>query len=67
MSFWILVGISVLAAGSLTAGLESDPGPVTGLRVAGSGLVLVAAMTLAGRVMVGLSRARRRTDTSSPR
>lgn len=59
-SFWVLVGIAMLATGSLSAGLGSDPGPLTGMRVAVSGIVLIAALALAARVMVALERARRR-------
>lgn len=59
-SFWILVGVAVLAAGSLNAGLGAQPSPLTGLRVAASGMVLIGALALAARVMVALERARRR-------
>lgn len=59
-SFWILVGVAVLAAGSLSAGLAAQPSSVTGLRVAGSGIVLVGALTLAARILVGVERVRRR-------
>lgn len=59
-SFWALVAIAMLAAGSLSAGLGSSPGPATGMRVAFSGLILIAAIGLAARVMVALERARRR-------
>jgi len=67
-SFWILVLLAVLAAGSLSAALASDPGHVVGLRVALSGLVLVSSVTLAARVMAAVDRARRRARTlSDPR
>jgi hypothetical protein len=59
-SFWGFVGIAMLAAGSLSAALGAGPGPLTGLRVAVSGMVLIGALALAGRVMVALERARRR-------
>ena len=59
-TFWGLVVISVLAAGSLNAGLAAAPGPLTGVRVAVSGTVLIGALALATRVMVALERARRR-------
>ncbi|HZW42937.1 MAG TPA: hypothetical protein VFF32_00910 [Dermatophilaceae bacterium] len=59
-AFWGLVAIAVLTAGSLTAGLGADPSPLTGLRVAASGLVLIGSLALAARVMVALERARRR-------
>ena len=50
-SFWLLLLVAVLAAGSLSSALEAAPGPLTGLRVAGSGVVLVAAVILAARVL----------------
>lgn len=59
-AFWGLVGIAMLAAGSLSAGLGTEPSPLTGLRVAVSGIALIAALALATRVMVALERARRR-------
>lgn len=59
-SFWGLVGIAMLAAGSLSAALGTGPSPLTGLRVALSGIVLIGALALAARVMVALERARRR-------
>ena len=58
-SFWILVGVAVLAAGSLSSSLTATPSPTTGLRVAVSGLIALLALTLAIRVMMALSRARR--------
>ena len=59
-SLWVLVGVAVLASGSLRAALSADTGPFTGARVATSGLVLVAAVVLAARVMFAIERARRR-------
>jgi len=59
-SFWLLVTIAVLAAGVLTSALGAAPGPITGLRVAASGLVLIASLTLATRLMAALERARKR-------
>ena len=58
-SFWVLLSAAVLAAGSLSHALAAEPGQATGLRVAISGLVLVVAMTLAGRAMIALDRAHR--------
>ena len=58
--FWILVGVAVLAAGALSSGLAAGPSPLTGLRVASSGIVLVGALTLATRILVSVERARRR-------
>jgi hypothetical protein len=57
-SFLFLTVVAIAAAGSLGAALAAHPGALTGVRVALSGLVLVAAVTLAGRIMVVLERAR---------
>lgn len=58
--FRLLVIIAVASIGSLTSAFGAPAGPLTGLRVAVSGLVLVAALTLSARVMIALDRARRR-------
>ena len=58
--FWFLALVAIAAAGSLSAALAAaHPGALTGVRVALSGLVLLAAVTLAARVMVVHERARR--------
>jgi len=59
-SFWILVVVSVLAAGALSGALRDEPAPTTGLRVAASGLVLVVSVALAARVLLAVDRARPR-------
>ena len=59
-SFWLLVAIAVLTAGVLTSALSAAPGPITGLRVAASGVVLITALTVATRLMLALDRARKR-------
>ena len=64
-SFWVLVGTAVLATGSLSAALTADPSPLTGLRVAGSGIAVFGSLALATRVMLALEQARlnhRRVD-----
>lgn len=58
-SFWLLVAIAVLATGSLASALGAPPSPLTGMRVAASGLVLVAALGLSTRVMIAIERAHR--------
>lgn len=58
-SFWGLTFICVAAAGSFSAALAAPAGPLTGARVAFSGLVLLVALVLAARVLVALDRARR--------
>ncbi|QSR30596.1 hypothetical protein CFI00_08790 [Nocardioides sp. S5] len=60
-SFWLLTVVAIAAAGSLGAALAAHPGALTGVRVALSGLVLAAAVTLAARVMVFHELARRRS------
>lgn len=60
-SFWILLLVSVLAAGSLSALLAAKASPLTGLGIAASGTVLVGAVALTARVMVAMELARRRS------
>lgn len=57
--FWSLVLTAVLAMGALYAALGARPGPVTGLAVAVTSLVLIAATTQATRLVLALDRARR--------
>jgi hypothetical protein len=64
-AFWVLVAIAVLAMGSLTSALARPPGPWTGLAVAASGVVLLLASALAGRVMLALEKRRRRESTGA--
>lgn len=64
-SFWVLLIVAVLAAGSLTDALASTPAPATGLRLAVSGLLLVVSTALASRVLAALDRARTRSATAS--
>jgi hypothetical protein len=58
-SLWILVGVAVMASGSLSAALTTRAGAVTGMRVAMSGLILLISVVLAARVLFALERARR--------
>lgn len=51
-----LVVIAILAAGALSTALTAEPGPATGLAVAASALLLVAAGSLALRILVVVSR-----------
>lgn len=57
--FWIFVAVTVLATGALNSALAAAPSPLTGLRVAASGLILLGSLTFATRVMIALERARR--------
>jgi len=59
-SFWILVVVAVLATGALSSALAAPPSPLTGLRMAASGLVLLGSLTFAARMMIALESARRR-------
>ena len=58
-SFWILLAIALLATGALSSALTAAPSPATGLRVAGSGTLLIVAIALEVRVMIAFDRARR--------
>ena len=62
-ALWLLILVASLATGVLTGSLGATPGPLVGLRVAVSGLVIVVALTLAVRVMVALDGARRGATT----
>jgi len=62
-SFWLLVLVAALAAGALSSALGAAPSPLTGLRVAASGVVLLGALGLAARVMFALETARRRATS----
>ena len=61
-AFLGLVGIAVVAMGSLSSALASEPGPMTGVRVALSGIALIASLALAARVVIAIERARRHAD-----
>lgn len=66
-SFWVLLLIAVIAAGSLTSAVAVDPSPVTGLGVGVSGVVLLSSLVLAARVMLADERARRRATSDAGR
>ena len=61
-TFWFLAVVAVIAAGSLSSALRAPHGAITGLQVAGSGLLLIATTALATRVLVVIERARRRLE-----
>ena len=56
-SFWFLLAVSVLSAGSLSSALAAAPSPRTGLRVVASGLILITSVLLAARVLLAIDRA----------
>lgn len=58
-TFWVLVAVAVVATGSLSRALTADPGPATGVAVALAGLVALAAVGLALRILVVTGRAGR--------
>ncbi len=58
-TFWLLVAVAVVAAGSLSSAAHAQAGPLTAVRVAISGTALILSLALAGRVFVHLERARR--------
>jgi hypothetical protein len=58
--FWALLAVAALAAGSLSNAVTANAGPITGIRVAASGMVLLSALALAARIMIALDRTRRR-------
>lgn len=64
-SFWILVLVAVLAAGSLNTALAASPGRIAGISVLVSGSTLALSVALAVRVLAALDRARRQVRTLS--
>lgn len=65
-TFWVLVLVAVAAAGSVRSALDADPSPLTALRVAFGGLVLIVTIGLAARVMIALERARGGRSRGAP-
>lgn len=55
--FWVLVALSVLATGMLTDALSSPASPATGMRVSVAGLLLLALIALAARILDAIERA----------
>lgn len=65
--FWALVLVAVLSMGALYGALGARTGPTTGLAVAASSLVLLAATAQAVRILLALDRVRRRAESERPR
>lgn len=53
--FWAMTVVAILAAGVLSHALTAEPSVLTGLQVAGSGLVLAVSGALATRVLLALT------------
>ena len=51
-NFWVLVAAAVVAAGLLSLAVQMPPSPLAGVLTALSGLGALAALTLAGRIIV---------------
>lgn len=64
-SFWVLLVVSVVAAGSLTNALAAAPSPATGLRGGTSALILLTTILLAARVHLAVDRAVGNTRTKA--
>lgn len=58
-TFWLLVTVAVVATGVLSRSLTARPGPATGAAVALAGLVALAAVGMAVRILVVTGRAGR--------
>lgn len=61
-----MVGISIVMAGILAATVTAQPSPFVAVSFALSALLLAASLTLAGRVVIALERARRRVRPPQP-
>lgn len=57
--FWAMLLVAIAAMGAFYTALGAAGGPLTGLVVLVSGVVLVASATQAGRILLALERARR--------
>ncbi|MCZ4508736.1 hypothetical protein O3Q52_11075 [Streptomyces sp. ActVer] len=53
--FWALTATAILATGRLYYGLQSAPGPATGILVLGSSLMLAASVVQAARILAALT------------
>ncbi len=65
MTFWSLLVVAVLSAGSLDRSVTAAPSAGTGALVAVSGVLLLGSILLASRILFATERARRRTLHSS--
>jgi len=51
-SLWTLTAVAIVATGVLSHALVADPGPITGIEVTGSGLVLALSLAMAARILI---------------
>lgn len=58
-SLSVLLIVSILAAGGVSAAIMADPSPMAGIGFAASAVLLAIAGTLAARVVIALERVRR--------
>lgn len=49
---WGLTAAAIVATGVLSHALVADPGPITGLEVTSSGLVLTLSLAMAARILI---------------
>jgi hypothetical protein len=54
-TFWVLIVIGVVSAGALSTALSSEPGPATGVAVAGSAVLLGASAFLSLRMLLAVA------------
>ena len=59
LSLGVLLIITILAAGGVSAAIMADPSSMAGIGFAASAVVLAIAGTLAARVVIALERVRR--------
>ena len=57
-NFWLLVAAAVVAVGLLSTTLRMPPSPLVGLATAICGVAAVAALALAGRILVVVTQLR---------
>lgn len=63
-SLQILIVITVISLGVLSAMVTAPPSPLVGIGFAASALIFTASLTLASRITIALERARRATKPS---
>lgn len=61
-SFIVVIVVGTTALATLTSALQRPPGPVTGLEVAISGLVLGVALAVATRMLTAVQPVRQRVE-----
>ncbi len=57
--FWLMLTVAILAAGALSRAVSAAPGPLAGLGVAVSGVILLGSLAATTRIMIAFDHARK--------